>query len=361
MHSRNAGRTNGLVDRIEDLVLKGISDGSYPLGEPLPSRSELAERLGVGERTVRAAIARLAASGVLEVRRRVGAIVLKRDVQRRKGIFLDVRSEDFGSCAGARFSLGVRRTVCKAGYQYREVQLPFTDPGGVDVSILRAELGEKADFVLIRAPNCRLRKVAGVVASVGVPYATVSNRIFAKGTCVGNIRYDSKPSIAELVEDCKRAGIRSVLQFDLGDDSYLDARTELEAVGISVERLWTPHGSNYENLDKLVLDSFLVMKQRLAAGPLPDLLLVFDDFLANGAIPALYQSGLRIPEDIRVVAYANKGAGFPFLHTMACLEADPFREGVNCARLALRYLGGKPFEPYVIRAIYCRGSSFPIR
>lgn len=352
---------SGLVETIKERILEDISNGNYPVGEPLPSRHELAVRLGVGERTVRAAVARLAASGFLEVRRRVGAVILSRDVRRKKGVFLDVRSEDFGSCSGSMFSLGVRRTVGKAGYQYREVQLPFTVMEGVDVSILREALAEPIDFVLIRAPNRRLAEVAEIVASVGVPFATASHRTFTKGMCVGNIRFDPKPAIAELVSDCKRAGIRSVLQFDLGEDTYVDARAELEAARISVERIWPPEGSNYENLDELVLASSHVMKRRIAAGPLPDLLLVVDDFLANGAIPALFQSGLRIPEDVRVVAYANKRAGFPFLHSMACLEVDPFQEGVNCARSALRHLRGKSFGDYVIRVVYCRGSSFPLR
>ena len=350
----------GLVDKVEERIVNGISDGEFPVGKPLPSRHELSLRLGIGERTVRAAIVRLAASGIVSVHRRIGAVVLKKNSKKRQCRFLDVRSEDFGSCAGSMFSLGVRRTVEKAGCRYREVQLSYCEDDGMDLEPLDEALEDKPDFVLIRAPNCRLQEIACFVSKRGVPYATVANAAFSQGKCVGAVRYDSSQPVREFVRDCKRAGVRSVLQFDFGGDSIVDARKPLERAGISVERLATPKGSNYENLDVLVRDAALVMKRRLAKCSLPDLVLITDDFLASGAISTLYQEGFRIPKDVRVVAYANRGSGFPFLQTMACFESDPRVEGANCAKSALKYLKTGHFPPYVISSVYRRGCSFPV-
>lgn len=349
-----------LVDRVVEKISEGIAAGVYRVGMPLPSRTELARRLGVGERTVRTAMARLEACGMVEVRRRVGALVLKRTRSWQRRIFLDVRSEDNGSCSGAMFSLGVRRTVEKAGCRYRDVQLSFDVHSGLDLIPLEEALEEKPNFVLIRAPNCRLPEVAGLVAERGFPYVTVSNVVVVRGNCVGNVCYDASHAVAEFVQDCVRARIRSVLQLDFGEDSYISAREELEAHGIAFERLQTPNGSNYENLDALVKDAAQVMSRRIQQGPLPDLVFLTDDFLSSGAIAALYRAGLKMPEDVRVVAYANRGAGFGFLHTMACFETDTYQEGVNCAKSALRYLKSGVFKPYATTPVYRRGLSFPV-
>lgn len=350
---------HSLVDRVVEKIVAGIAAERFPVGGCLPSRKNLAAGLKVGERTVRTAIARLSADGVLEVRRRVGAIVLKRP-QKRRWLFLDVRSEDNGSCSGSMFSLGVRRTVEKAGCRYTDVQLSHDGVRALNLQPLVKVLNENPDFVLIRAPNCRLPAVARCVAERGFPYATVSNVVVSRDKCVGNVCFDASQAVGEFVRDCVRARIRSVLQVDFGGDSYIDAQSDLEAQGIAVERLATPRGSDYDGLDALVRDAERAMSNRLRRGPLPDLVFITDDFLANGAISALYQRGYRIPKDVKVVSYVNRGSGFAFLNTMACLESNPFQEGSNCAKSALHYLRTGSFTPYVNSPVYRRGLSFPV-
>lgn len=68
-------RTPSLADQIYELVLKGITDGTYPEGSMLPSENQLAEIYQVSRPTIRAAFARLAERGYVKRRRGVGTMV----------------------------------------------------------------------------------------------------------------------------------------------------------------------------------------------------------------------------------------------------------------------------------------------
>jgi len=68
-------RTPSLADQVYQLVLEGISDGTYPPGSMLPSENQLAEQYQVSRPTIRAAFARLAERGYVERRRGIGTRV----------------------------------------------------------------------------------------------------------------------------------------------------------------------------------------------------------------------------------------------------------------------------------------------
>jgi GntR family transcriptional regulator len=68
-------RQPSLADQVYEIILKGISNGTYPPGSLLPSENQLAERFNVSRPTIRAASARLAERGYVKRRRGVGTFV----------------------------------------------------------------------------------------------------------------------------------------------------------------------------------------------------------------------------------------------------------------------------------------------
>ena len=74
---------------------------------------------------------------------------------------------------------------------------------------------------------------------------------------------------------------------------------------------------------------------------LPDAVLFDDDYFASGGIPALLEAGLRIPDDIRVVAWSNTGNELSFGFSLARLENDPFEHGKALADHLLAILDGR--------------------
>lgn len=73
-------------DEVADQLTDVIIGGEVPPGDQLPSERDLAARLGVSRPTVRTALARLAASGLVETRQGGGSTV--RDFRRHAGLDL---------------------------------------------------------------------------------------------------------------------------------------------------------------------------------------------------------------------------------------------------------------------------------
>ncbi len=68
-------RQPSLADQVYEIIVKGISNGSYPPGSLLPSENQLAERYNVSRPTIRAAFARLVERGFVKRQRGVGTFV----------------------------------------------------------------------------------------------------------------------------------------------------------------------------------------------------------------------------------------------------------------------------------------------
>ena len=113
------------------------------------------------------------------------------------------------------------------------------------------------------------------------------------------MRYDYGEAIASFVADCRRMRVRSVLQFDFGDNSYLNAA------------------------------------------------------------PALADAG--IPDDVRLVSFSNAKSGLVCFCDTAQFVFDPFKDGRAIAECALEWLRTGRLGAYRCPAVYCRGASFPVR
>jgi GntR family transcriptional repressor for pyruvate dehydrogenase complex len=80
---REAGPTRGRVEAVMRQMETALLDGSWPAGARLPSERELAAHYGVARNTVREAIQRLAARGLLQSRHGTGVFVTE---QLRTGV-----------------------------------------------------------------------------------------------------------------------------------------------------------------------------------------------------------------------------------------------------------------------------------
>ena len=86
-----------------------------------------------------------------------------------------------------------------------------------------------------------------------------------------------------------------------------------------------------------------------------------DDYLASGALTAMLWSGIRIPEDVRVVTLANSscGSGLAFPVSLTRIEVDPIACGRAIAETVLAYLATGTFPPdATISPTYIKGDTF---
>lgn len=61
----NLIQTRSVSNQVDEILLERIRDGSYSPGSRIPSESELSDELGVSRATVRTALAKLAANGMI--------------------------------------------------------------------------------------------------------------------------------------------------------------------------------------------------------------------------------------------------------------------------------------------------------
>ena len=66
-----------LVDRLADQIRSSITAGTYSLGDRLPTIMDMARQFGVGHPTVREALKKLEATGIVEIRHGSGVYVTR--------------------------------------------------------------------------------------------------------------------------------------------------------------------------------------------------------------------------------------------------------------------------------------------
>jgi DNA-binding LacI/PurR family transcriptional regulator len=93
---------------------------------------------------------------------------------------------------------------------------------------------------------------------------------------------------------------------------------------------------------------------------LPDVLYFDDDYAAAAAVVSLLRHGIRIPDDVRLVASVRRGGPPPFPGSIACIEDDPFLCGEEMAKLAITLLSGKSISRLTkLPLSYRPGATFP--
>jgi DNA-binding FadR family transcriptional regulator len=80
--SKNLGRvkSNTMADDVEVKVRQYLKKMSLKPGDPLPKETDLAEALGVSRNVVREALSRLRMLGMIETRKRKGAVLASPDI-----------------------------------------------------------------------------------------------------------------------------------------------------------------------------------------------------------------------------------------------------------------------------------------
>ena len=325
----------GLVDQLVKTLKFAISSGRMAEGTFVPGIGELAKAAGVSEKVSRQALARLAEAGWIVSRRGARSVVSPRETDgraRRGRILLFTTVRYYSYYFMALFDV-LRDRLGEAGW---EVSVVMTGrPGAGEFSRLGKALSERWDLIVECGEERASRRM---IESSGMPFVILGNgsrsRMPDASACVGRVDIRGAKALPDFVRACVRKRVRSVLQVVLGCAAF-DASEMLKIADIRTETLKVGYG----NLDSIMTDAVQVMLKRIDGGrPLPDVVLFTDDYLARGGLIALASRGIRIPEDIQVVTFANRGHAPVWVAPLTRLEMDPVDHGKRIAREVLRAL-----------------------
>jgi len=352
-----------LVDQVFNAFSEAIRNGTYRVGDTLPTWRETARALGVSDRVIRSAMARLKARGLIVSHGRLGCVVARvYDGRAWKGVVLSVSDMDSAmTYSSMRRELETVKTLARAGMTLLSVVVESLSPtkAPAALSLIDSIMSFKVDFVLLTCENDRL---ARYLSTRGCPFAGL--RAYNMPNCVGQVRGATfSRAIAAFVSRCRKYGVKSVLQVEFTASRLFDAVPQLNAAGVPADR-WVVPCPLCRSAAEVRAAGERAFTKRLSEGRewLPEVLLFVDDYVAQGALTALTCSGVRIPQDVQVVTFSNVGneLAFPVRLTSICLDE------ARCGRLIAEEIlhfqrTGKWLQRQAPCASYVEGETFPVK
>lgn len=353
-----------LSKQMADGLRAAIASGRLKPGDSLPTILQWSRLLGVSIRVPEAAVAALAREGLVVARKRYGCRVAPRrrsDAAWNGRVLAVVPDGDHVYYQNVLVGR-IRARVAEAGYLFSQVTvLRRGGSGPYDARQLSHELSSKPDFALLVGNRPELERR---ISRAGVPFGVFGRGPCRLPGCAVCFRQDVDAAVPALVEHCRRAGVRRVLQVSKETGGAFDALPSLAAAGIRAGAFETPVMHEFGRAEGTARGALAAFRARFAAEGrawLPDLLVFTGDYVASGALVAMQEALVRIPEDVRVVSLSNKGLGPVFPVELARVENDPAAHGDALADAVCGFLAGRAIRASrrVVASRYVPGASFP--
>lgn len=309
-------------------------------GDVLPSEASLAKRYDVSVRVVREAIQALCVEGLVARHMGKGAVVL--DPFLRKNVAIVVEPDIADPLAPwfwLRVAQQLRRSIADGGFHCRLYV------GHTPWHISHPETLTCAEFHRDVENNL----ICGIATVATITREIWWRRASEKGIpLIGDhpmYPYSVLVQDQEMVEQgirwLRQAGCRSVGLVDRGSDEggcHHERWAQKAAAETSMDLVWShaipPCANRYETFRRL--------KERFSSRPLPDGLLVANDTVYGEVAFVLRLLGLRVPEDLAVVAHQNRGNRCDIEFPIARLENDPDEMAAMMARKLIRLMRHEP-------------------
>ena len=343
-----------LADAVCAFIKDEIAYGRIKAGEPIPTIKELAKATGLSFRVARGVVEQLAREGYVRSRPRVGTVVLPRDVTALRGRVLFVLPDvDACSYHVTMIADALRRRLGAAGYAFSAVV--FSQDPQIGLSFLRHELVRTPDVAIVIYGTQSVREC---LRGAGVKSVFIYGDE-PQGEEGAWVRFSAEEAIANFVQHCVRADVKRVTQVRFEGNETPDAKDVLAANGIKSGWLTVPRMDGlgrYEGIERSAYNTFFSMPR----SRFPDVFLFWDDFVAQGALTAFLGRGLKVPNDIKVVALSNRGLGPVYAEALTRFECDASEAGEKVAAYALSLLAkGRVPPPPSITPHYVFGRTFP--
>ncbi len=351
-------RHRDLTEQLVSSLRTAILTGYYRAGDFLPPVRDLAVEVGVSPGIAARALSRIREEGLISPRPRIGSVVCEKNRPLWKGHVVIVVPPGLGNPFENFVYAVVRDRLTAAGYLTTPVSVGETSPGKFDdFALLDTVLRQQTDLVvLIQSwPN-----VTRWLSRRGTPYVRLAYDEFSSPNGVGQVFLRTDAAVASFVAHCAEKKVDSVTQVAVKDRFNISAA--LESAGVRVTNLRVPnslYSASGFDISTWAANTFSRLLAAKGRAWLPDLIFFHDDHLATGALFAIYDAGLRVPDDVRVVTWANKNYGPAFVKPLTRIEMDNAAIGEKLAESVLEYLrDGKFPENVVVGPKYIRGETF---
>ena len=346
-----------LPQQLAQAIRTAIANGRLKEGQSLPPIRKLAEDLGTSLRVPREALQILSCEGFVAPRRGSGTVVLhKRPLPPQKHVLL-VHPNSYGAYYFGVLVEQVNRPLEADGHLVSHVAVDRLSKGDFDYGPLRNSLRRwKFDAALAITFDDRIFKP---LEDLSIPYLACSYLPKRYPGAIGRIECDYRAAVSDFVAHCTARGVKKVLQLS-PSLQMIDVSRPLADVGIATETISIPLPKSAAGMQEEVeRQAYVLLKRRLSAGRIPDLLFVPDDFAVRGSLLALAENHLDIPGDIRLVAWINSRFSPASPIALTRMEMNPYEHGKIIADAFRTFLKtGKPPSGVRIGPAYVKAESF---
>ena len=318
-----------------------LADGALRAGAALPPVNDLRRRFGAGEFAVRHALQLLRDEGLIVLKRSLGARVAPKAGNAWKGTVAFIALSVTGSFYPHAVATHLSRRLEAAGWRFAPIFPEIASDGTLDETQLRRHLANGIDFAIGLFARPAL---SAMLARAGVPHVIVNgfNRDFPDANAV--FKVDIADAFAELLDAFRAAKVKTVVEFDYERVMDRSFKLQLAAGGFDVQRIMvSTDGGRISDLYGFRAAGYAAVSEFLAtrgSRRLPDAILFDDDYFAAGGISALLAAGLRIPRDIRVATFMNRGNELAFDRKITGFGHDPAAVATTIADYAIAFLNG---------------------
>ena len=259
--------------------------------------------------------------------------IMARNLAGRTGLFIGLiyRNPSYGYLS--EFLLGALDTCRKLGH-YLIVEEPLVDDNMVDLEqIEKRFLDTSIQALIVVPPLSDDPKLIDTLERTGISFVCVSPKL--DGYTGPSVRMKDRAAAKDMTEYLLGLGHRRIglitgapdhKSSQLRFDGYKEA---FDGEGVSIDDTIIERG------DFTYVSGMRATVKLLASENPPTAIFACNDDMAAGAIAAVHQAGLRVPEDVSVVGFddtQNASAMWPPLTTIR----QPIRDMARCA---IEFLG----------------------
>jgi LacI family transcriptional regulator len=241
----------------------------------------------------------------------------------------------------------VEDTAQEAGYS---VILANTDEDlQKEARYLEVAAAEQVAGVVLSPASTSQTRV-DVLTERGIPVVTFDRRLRTAevdSVTIDNVQAAREATLHLVAQGCRRIGfIAGLATTTTGEDRLAGYRAALTRSGRPVDERLIARG-NYRREG-----GYAAARQLLHAGRAPDGLFVSNNLMTLGALDALAEAGLRVPEDIAVVGFDDATWALGQRSQLTVVSQPTYELGQQATNLLLRRVGREelPVQRIVLRA-----------
>ena len=306
-------RSAALHVQIEQYLLEQIRSGAIKIGDRLPPAAELATKLRVHEVTVQKALRRLKVAGILQRTPRVGTFVKSSPESTQVAIIFGPNISDEASHFYRAMLKALQTLIHNAKQRYRVYDNINAAKNETDLAALpsyQRYLADRSSCVFAGKIliGCDVQWLNFFKKTPFPPCVSGSD-----GNRPGmDVSFDRAATARECVAYLASHGRKKLLYLRTVPDGWGDMegfKSALDAAGfdeVRVDQLAMQRENHYHEAVAYEHISALV-QQWGETGKKPDCILVSDDIAMRGVALGLIRHGIKVPDEIEVLVWANEG------------------------------------------------------